>query len=178
MGIDAVMMFRVPGGISDEDLRKADWDLPATIGSENFWTSSKDNICLSTADDGWIDISLSGRLYAEGYERGQLLEYLAIADWLERRFPGVEIRYGGDTGAELVNFNKEYRDKLYNYWLDNGCQPYERCLSDEHENEKGCDRCVKPLVYYGGNLEKSFFHCLACGDEFTREGEKLTKDDD
>lgn len=177
MGVDVVMKFRVPGGISDEELRNADWELPATVGHSYFWTIGEENICLSEDDEGWIDIALYGRLYTEGYERGPLLVYLAVADWIEKRFPGVEILYGGDSGDNLVSFDKEYRSKLYDYWLENGNQPYERYFSEGYKDVKGCKRCINGLVYYGGSIETSLFRCLACGDKFTERDGELTKDE-
>jgi hypothetical protein len=46
-----------------------------------------------------LKISLMGRYYGPGYERGDILSYCAIAEWLEQNIPGCEVWYGGDSSG-------------------------------------------------------------------------------
>lgn len=60
-----------------------------------------------------LRVNLSGRWYGIGYERGDLLTYCAVAEWLEVNVPGCQVWYGGDSSGVLVErFGPITREKL------------------------------------------------------------------
>lgn len=46
-----------------------------------------------------LRVHLWGRYYGIGYERGDILTYCAIAEWIEVNIPGCTIYYGGDSSG-------------------------------------------------------------------------------
>ena len=166
MGVDARIFFKVPQKLSEEELKKIDFDLAETVGSHHFWGRFNNYICITWEEEEQLyQVHVSGRYYGPGYERGEPFAYLAVGDFLERRLPGVEVFYGGDSGGVegLQPFNKAERQKLYEYFLDHGYAPYERFFG---EGPKGCGCCTKPLINCGGGGGEAFLRCGACGSKF------------
>ena len=55
------------------------------------------------AEDGeqFLELSLFGRYYGPGYERGDWTFLRSLAEWLERQIEGCEVWYGGDSSGIL-----------------------------------------------------------------------------
>jgi hypothetical protein len=62
-----------------------------------------------------VEVNLSGRYFGPGYERGDLLEYCAIAEWLEVHFPGCRVWYGGGDSGGLQPWPEETRREFRNH---------------------------------------------------------------
>lgn len=181
MGVDARMHFIPAQPISDTRLRELDYGLASTVRA-SFFGRFGEYICMSRMEEipGAIEIHLAGRFYDEGYERGPLTSYIEVADWLEKELGAdkVKIYYYGDSGGceDAALFDKEARDELYAYYLENGRGPYQRFFG---EGPKGCKLCIKPLVKCGGGAGDTFLSCLACKENFIRSSDgKLTRVDD
>lgn len=72
---------------------------------------------ILAAENEWIyNISLLGRFYGIGYERGHLWDYIAIAETLEHIFPNCTVLYGGDEeSTPIMPFGKMEREHLISY---------------------------------------------------------------
>src|SRR5258708_24436278 len=128
MGVDARMYFTEPNALSDSELRELDYKLERTIGPDVFFGRFGEYVCLTRHADiaRAIEVHLYGRVYLKDYARGYLLDYLAVADWIERNVAGAHVFYGGDNQETLASFNKSVRDDLYKFWIETGNTTYQR----------------------------------------------------
>lgn len=68
---------------------------------------------LAEPDEWFLKTSLSGRYYGPGYERGNILIYCAIAEWIEQNIPNATVFYGGDSSGVLAEpFDEAARKEL------------------------------------------------------------------
>lgn len=72
----------------------------------------QDGPCIISAEDEQlIEVDLLARYFRRDYLRGPWRELRAIAEWLEKRFPGSEVWYGGDSsGVEAVHLTPEFKN--------------------------------------------------------------------
>ncbi len=173
MGINARMEFVTVERISDHALREADYNLAAVVGSHNFIGEFGKYICLTREEGKRVQVHLMGRYYGEDYARGDLLVYLAVADWIERAFPAALVYYGGDSQETLGLFGAARRAQLYEFWIKSGRELYSRHFCDG--GVRGCACCTRSLVNCGGGGGKEFLRCLACGSSFNREHGELMR---
>lgn len=183
MGIDAEMFVRTKEPITKETVLDLAWQLGSSFYCYNFWIEKDgDHIhhILEIVDfydqDGpdihpepgetFIKVYLTGRYYGEGYERGNLPLYIAIAEWLEHKIPGGEVWYGGDSSGVIARpFDKKYRESLFRHFIENGHRPYTGSFSSLTSNSKYacfCHFCQKPMLQLGFGPNYSKFHCYGC----------------
>lgn len=129
-----------------------------------------------------LQVSLYGRYYGPGYERGDILTYCAIAEWLELNIPGCEVWYGGDSSGVCVErFDELKRRELRTHLFTPKGRDYFKGMWSMHSDEgygtpAACSLC--PGGKYCGSrfgVGKDFasYHCAGCGiSEETRDGGK------
>lgn len=180
MGIDAEMLVKVNKILTQDDIKHE---------SYIFGSAFKDYLMLGFDDkvyhknleivdkyeqDGpdlipekgttFIRVPLSGRYYGEGYERGPLMIYIIMAEFLEKLFPSCEIFYGGDSSGICAEpFDKKNRDKLMQYYIDNnGRDKYNNYFSGNHGKYK-CPNCDMPMNQNGWKGKLGYYTCSGCG---------------
>ena len=131
MGIDARMAVVLPNAPTNAEVLEMGWRLGASFGEILF--HHKDEPCLSTYIHSWVSglptdgtaviLNLYGRYYGEGYERGQIHDYIAIAEWLETVYPGCQVFYGADYDDAYKPFGKEERTTLWKHFCKVGHSP-------------------------------------------------------
>jgi hypothetical protein len=196
MGVDAEMLVRLVTPISDADLIDASYQLAEACGKrERFWLSSDADLAkgeirralnrvaddedgryrsfgLAVPDGHWLWLSLWGRYYGPGYERGDLWAYVAIAEWLERNFPNCAVYYGGDSGETLEAFHRAARERLIAHWAAKGGRPYYAHegsdreggwgLSRPHPLRPTCPLCQRKATQYGSGGMFASWTCDGC----------------
>lgn len=192
MGIDAEMFARVRSPITEADVKLAAWDLCATFGAERFWDFKPPlHIVERWEQDGpdiepqpnevFVRVMLGTRYYGKGYERGDLPLIVSVAEWLEQRFPGCEVWYGGDSsGVCAERFNTAARDEMKRHYYAHGHAPYVggfgRGIGGERPSNRPspCARCVPGRDKHEtgwGPTGSLLLHCAGCGKYFgTRDG--------
>jgi hypothetical protein len=124
------------------------------------------------------EILLWGRYYGKGYERGPILTYIEMAEWLEWRL-GSELElilYGGDCGVQFINFNKEARAELKHYYFEQAHLPYHRGFGKHKSFIPHCKRCNEPMSNYGGGGGDSYFGCNGCNYKCIETATQIVKD--
>ena len=126
----------------------------------------------------FLHVPLSNRYYGPGYERGPLMTYVGMAEFLERLIPFCEIYYGNDSSDEYQLFNREKRTKLIDYFIHNrGRNNYVGGFDSEPESKAVmCPHCERRMARDGWGATYSHYSCLGCGwtkrtkDGVTNEG--------
>jgi hypothetical protein len=132
-----------------------------------------------------LELSLSGRYYGPGYERGNILVYCAIAEWLEHNIPGCEVWYGGDSSGVLAEpFNEAKRVELRKHLYGEEGREYFRhsgmgkapllppaCALCPHGRYWGSQCMWGGHINGKPNTTTAGFHCPGCGKSTeTRDG--------
>lgn len=131
-----------------------------------------------------LELSLSGRYYGEGYERGDILAYCAIAEWLEINIPGCSVWYGGDSSGVCAQpFHAErrlalrrhlYSERGRDYFNYGGWGGYAKA-------PPACGLCPGGKYrgqQYGSGGNFSAFSCGGCGKNVcSRDGGKTWAED-
>ncbi len=192
MGVNARMQVKLRSPLSGDALRKISARLCRVIGSEKFFQSRKEGggalaRYKEYGETGLgapllLEVALWGRYYGPGYERGDWMSIISIAEWLEQAIEGAEILYGGDGGEELKPFCAAERAKLKAHAFGRESRDYfENRSSSISRSDKMklpesllCELCV-PEEYvpqqfgFGGNY--AMYSCAVCGEKFqTRDG--------
>lgn len=206
MGVDARMLVKLAAPIDDATLTDASYRLAEAMGhrSEVFRFSNDEDIAvgetrralnrLANNEDGdyracgigdfsglWLWVSLWGRYYGEGYERGDLWAYVAIAEWLERNLSDCTIYYGGDSGDRIELFGKSARTELISHWASEGGRPYyaregkdARWLTT-NPLQPTCPLCERPATQYGTGQQFASWTCDGCSRHWVWIGGDLVK---
>lgn len=190
MGVDAEMVVRLLHPLSDDELIDASYRLmEACDKSDDFFVSDDEAIArgeyrralnrigadedseyrsygVAKPDGHWFWLSLWGRYYGPGYERGNLWRYIAIAEWLEHNYPGCAVFYGGDSGETLKPFTVAERSRLIAHWADKGGRPYyadPRWADGQREDLRPtCPLCQKKATQYGSGGTFASWTCDGC----------------
>ena len=56
-----------------------------------------------------LDVNLYRNYYYVGYERGDLLLFVGIAEWLEQKLPSCRVFYGADSTGQVISFDAPVR---------------------------------------------------------------------
>jgi len=120
-----------------------------------------------------LEVFLSGRYYGEGYERGDVFRYIAIAEFMEHALPGCSVYYGGDSSGVVAElFGATEREQLKQYAFENGHDPYTRAFTkSDWTTTPVCKLCKIPMRQYGFGKDYATFSCAGCGHSVqTRDG--------
>lgn len=199
MGIDAEMLVRVRGEVTETDLRRAEHALFELFGSD---LHSYEDRVLRLVDeyeqDGptlrpgpgetFVRVALSSRYYGVDYERGDFRLIHDLAEALERVFPAGVVWYGGDSSGVVASpFRADEREELRAHWLEVAHRPYEEFFvmgRSPREWHPDCGRCAHPMLRngFGGGPtavrgDPSFWgkYRCACGEVVEVQGDVETR---
>jgi len=187
MGVDARMFVKLATPVDDAALIDAAYRLAEACGDERtFWLSRDEDLARGEvrralnrvtdacggyrpveADGTWLEVSLWGRYYGPGYERGDLWDYIAAAEWCERNFAGCTVFYGGDCGEGVELFDRADRETFIAHWAEHGGRPYYardgKPWRETHAQQPTCPLCQHPATQYGSGGQFASWTCDACG---------------
>lgn len=199
MGIDAEMLARrVPRSrVTDKWLKELSWKMGQSLGAGKFfidrekgygaitrtndryryddspepgtvYTQDGDDV-PAVGDECLLQVHLWGRYYGKGYERGDILFYIAVAEWLEMNIPGCEVWYGGDSsGVCAVPFTQELRKELREHLYSTEGRAYFTSWGqrDEFGLPPACALCPDGKYCgerFGSGRTFASFRCAGCG---------------
>lgn len=180
MGIDAQMLLRIKGEITDDEILSLAINAYERFGSILFvWNRddlggkrhciTRETVYQQDGDDiepehgeTFLEVHLSGRYYGEGYERGNLPNYIMLAEYFEAVLPGVKVMYGGDSsGVCAEGFGKAERDALFAHFVKNGHSPYNSHFDRDHDGPE-CDLCKIQMIRCGWGRNFKKWYCRGC----------------
>jgi len=197
MGVDACMLLKYNGDLSDDEILSMAVNAKERFGEALFvfegygeqkegahhclyrvteYNQEGDTI-IPEAGETFIEVCLWGRYYGEGYARGNLPDYIMIAEYFENILPGVTIYYGGDSyGFGATPFDKSERARMFDYFCKVGHRPYQEAFDCEKDGHI-CDMCKTRVIRcgWGGNWAKWF--CPGCGRSWELRDGKIVKSD-
>lgn len=196
MGVDAEMGFFIDGELKSKQLARYSFELAEAFGAWNFLIQPESGEhAISIPNLAWqnrvdvdsapnpqlveariyYQVNLFGRYYNVGYERGNLPLYCSIADWIESRFHGPPIFYGGDH-RQLFFFGYRQRCDLLQYFYQYGHRPY--VLGDESSNssEPFCSFCQAQTRIFrlAQKKEHRRYECMGCRRVWIPNGDSFT----
>ena len=181
MGVDAQMLLRTNGMFTDDEILSMAVNAYERFGDvlfvRNNESSGGKHHCITREEvytqDGegivpepgetFLNVHLSGRYYGEGYERGNLPDYIMLAEYFESIIPDVKVMYGGDSSGVCAEpFDKNARAELFSYFVKVGHRPYTSGFDSKKDGEE-CGLCKVKMTRcgWGGNYAK--WYCHGCG---------------
>lgn len=174
MGIDAEIRVRIPEPMDDQAIMRLSVDAKEAFsgllwvdrerrqaGIERYELREWDTL----PPGNWLKVNTMARYYGEAYERGPIVDFIALAEWFEFRIPGCEVYYGGDHNDSYEAFTAERRREYFEHFARVGGRPYrDRGLDPGPSPE--CDWCetpMRPTIYHA--MEATTFKCVHCGHE-------------
>jgi hypothetical protein len=194
MGIDAQMFVRIPRLVSDEDVKQWSYRFGSMCHYELFlghgttrYHKPLERIAVYSQDgpdikpkvgETFLELHLNGRYYGEDYERGPLLTFIAMAEFLEILIPQCAVWYGGDSSGVCAEpFDKTRRDALLRHAAKVAHEPYthyDRSIlqGDAHAPSEMCPSCEMPAARcgWGGNPPFALYRCDGCGWQIEYRG--------
>jgi hypothetical protein len=169
MGIDAVMKFVTINELTDDEIRMTHYNLLSICHSSlSIGYGKERELCISRKDGctNQYEVNLMSIYYGPRYERGPIMDFILIAEFLEFTFPGCIVYYGGDCDESYEVFNSYKREELKLHYFINAHRPYNQGgLSSPTERANGpiCPLCKVTTNQYGWGEGKGAWSCLACG---------------
>lgn len=195
MGIDAEMLVRVDGSfsknITETYVRDLAYQLASAFGHDRFWIARpgehfgpEGRHALELVDvweqDGpdinpepgekFIKVNIATRYYGINYERGDLALIIMVAEWLERKIPGVSIWYGGDSSGVVAEpFGHKERMELFEHFVKVGGEPYARAFERDKTGAVRARSCAfcggREMIQnmWGGGSKTAGVYCSGCG---------------
>lgn len=129
---------------------------------------------LPEPGETFLEIYLWTRYYGPGYERGDAVFLIALADWLETR-TGGQVWYGGDSSGVLaVHFDRAERAAMWRHFIKVGHLPYRGdprvgdarssiLMGHEKAISRRCGFCEVPMARNGFGQHYAGFYCSGCG---------------
>ena len=127
---------------------------------------------LANEGECLLEVNLSGRYYGVDYERGNIIVYCAVAEWLEQNIEGCEVWYGGDSSGVLARkFDAAERNRLKAHLYSKDGRDYFQEYGGMPTNNgkpPPCSLCpggkYRGSQYgFGGNGSYAAFSCAGCG---------------
>ena len=124
------------------------------------WSEECDEGRHSTpADPCRYEVSLGGRYYGDGYERGDWPVLCAIMDWLVRQPCVSDVFYGSDCGNFFERF-ADVRDSISAIFATVGHLPY---LIGKKGDSPSCPDCGQKMWNSGWRNHRTMYSCSGCG---------------
>lgn len=180
MGVDARMLVKIQhkeNWMTQGEVTRLAFELGDRFGSEAFFRFNGHNVSILNGaytqdgedvepafDEQFLEVNLSSRYYGPGYERGDIIQILAIAEFVEFRTQG-QIFYGGDSSGICAEpFNADARQEMKRYFFENGHRPYYSGFGMFTQKPACmCELCNEPMADHGGGGGYSFMYCHGCG---------------
>jgi len=132
-----------------------------------------------------LEVHLAGRYYGVGYERGPILTFIAIADWIDANIPTAEVWYGGDSSGVLMEpFPQSERLALQAHFFGPHGQDYRKFdPRGTFPTPPPCALCVPnenrfDRYGWGGGDQYVAVHCGGCGKRFVSQNGGETWDEE
>lgn len=143
---------------------------PAVVGKV-VWTQDGDEI-IADDDEQFVRIHLWSRYYGPTYARGNWPVIRLTIEWLQMRFPGAEVWYGGDSSGICAEPMTAERVKEFNYFsLESGRKTYQRAFTSLGTDGRPptCPACLVETNNCGGGQDAGYFYCDGCDQKFIKE---------
>ena len=196
MGVDAKMLVKIQhkeNWLTQKEVTRLAFELGDRFGADAFFRyDGRHNVSILDGDylqDGdeispgpdeqFLEVHLGGRYYGPGYERGDIVPILAIAEFLEYRTSG-SVFYGGDSsGIYAQPFDAEARRAMKKHFYEHGHSPYYSgfgMFSKDWRPGCVCDLCQEPMIDHGGGGNYFFMSCHGCDTRkiTTTSGKEIT----
>jgi len=175
MGVDAEIFIKVKGELTQKDIQKQNYIFGCAFHQYTWHSKDEPALSLKIWNENYfndmkepghtlIQVPTLGRYYGEGYERGPLMTYVAMAELLEHLFPNCTIFYFGDSGGceSRKEFHSVRRYELIEHFANWGHEPYERAFSGQH-HKYICPNCNIGMIQNGFKGRLGYFSCSGCG---------------
>lgn len=143
---------------------------PEYIGKV-IWTQDGPEI-VAADDEQFVRVHLWSRYYGPDYARGNWPVIRLTIEWLQMRFPGAEVWYGGDSSGICAEHMTPERVKQFNdFFLESGRKTYQRAFTSLGIDGKPptCPCCLIETNNCGGGQDAGYFYCDGCGQKFIKE---------
>lgn len=115
----------------------------------------------------FVKVSLGGRYYGKGYERGDIGTPILIARFLKHHWPDAKCFYGGDSSGVLYDeMTEDWETEILTHLFTVGHEPYRGVMSFTEVGEKTptCPRCLTNLIRNGTGQggQWGVFYCNSC----------------
>lgn len=192
MALDMDMLVKVRRRPPADLVKRLQYDMMHRFGLERFYGPNEDPttrsfITIEKFGDGSFGMRfmLRGRLYLQGYERGDGLKGAAMILYLIRTFPDAEVWYGCDGLKEygedlLERYDENKALDLLMHFIDFGKLPFIREMTEVLNSEDGvespeCLCCGVPMFRNNMDEAKATFYCEGCGKKLELVGDARTK---
>lgn len=188
MGIDARMLIILPYIPTAAQIALWSWDIAAALSADKFmvpaitsaeaydkeeltgkiWYQDGPSI-QAKENEFFLSVNLWSRYYGVGYERGDLIGLISVAEWIERNIPDSTVFYGGDSSGVCAEpWNKEEREKLLSHFMGEHGRDYYSSfgtLDRSSYSPPGCANCVpeRSQRRHGWGGEFAAYYCPGCG---------------
>jgi hypothetical protein len=189
MGVDSIMIIRVPRPLTDDEVKREAVKAQIALGNNGvlavdspgkYTWRPEGRHCLSIIhgeanenierrpDETLIDVGLRTRYYGVGYERGDLVSILAVARWFRIAFAPCEIWYGGDNGTVEQLDEVRENDLWVHFMSDAGRAYFSRPPRDG--NAIHCTFCDVDAGVFMFSGNESGHVCPSCGQHWRQYG--------
>jgi hypothetical protein len=169
---DFIIPARLPGASADDGhvLELCERDEQG----RPIWTLGDPEL-TGEPDDQFVNVNLRALYYDETYPRGDWPRIRWVSEWLDRRFPGGTVYYGGDGSSKhMLPMTPERREAINSYFLEHGHRDYLRHLGSGFASRRirppVCDVCgVEPWASGGAiasRPEAVYYTCDGCGQQW------------
>jgi len=165
MGVDTLMQVKVTKPLLPAELTKLSWRLAGAFYKEPFWFFDEKDLCIaeSEQDSTLLELAVSGRYYGPEYERGPLMTFIAIAEWLEYNLPNCVVLYGNDSDDQMEVFDSAKRQVYKTHFFTHGHHPYQSYFGiSRNQTRPLCPRCNELMNNVGGGGAEEFWSCYGC----------------
>jgi len=157
--------------IKDAEYHGLEPDFAAKV----VWTQDGEPI-VAEDDEQFVKVSLRGRYYGPGYERGSWPTLRAIIFFLTEAVPQGQVWYGGDSsGMCAEHASPTFMAKMDRHWVNNARRPYVRYesklklgLPKDSIEPPICELCEVPMADCGGSRDFTFYWCDGCGQKASK----------
>jgi hypothetical protein len=123
MGIDAQLFVRAGRMVEQAEVESMDRDLTGVLGPNPFYSPSSHLWACQLKDETILEVHVD-RYYSEGYPRGYLPYYLAVASWLRDRLPGARVYYDDSDEEEAEELTDARAESLWAHWVSGGWEAH------------------------------------------------------
>jgi len=202
MGVDMQMFVKNPNPLKKDEVLAISYSLCEKFSVDKFFVQrpgessfykngrhaleiikqyEQDGPTIKPQDgEQFIEVHLWTRFWGDGYERGDILLAINVAEFLETQFPECEVWMGGDSsGINAELFDKVARAKAKKLFFKVGHAPYRENNSVGDFGGRYCGFCQHQMNQYGfgGQGNYAGFICYGCGlKEETRDAGKSWQD--
>ncbi len=188
------MLAHVPREMSDEEIRREAVLMQSNFTGGFLWvTLPKDgrpgeHSLVRTDKADWYNLDPKPpeggttlrvhtlrRYYGIGYERGPLVEILAVARWLRTRL-GAEIYYGGDN-CDFVTTLASQEEALWEHFCSEDGREYYGSW-DRGKKPHICSFCDRQATTNMWSGDTRGCYCMSCGQHWLIDGSGVVTETD